>query len=207
MFIKLLLSLACMGYGSVLPQQASKIIQKPDYKTYVSREYSFTLQYPPNYGLKAYGSESFVFIEKNEFWVDFDVFNIEKLVALLADFRKEKSMTEDRFREVIIDRAIAYSGADGPDGSYQCSDPEIVDDFINRNGLRTLKFYLTGTLSNYTDGTEISKRTGPFYGVKISVNDKPHAILIRYKRQALASADHEKMLKKIVESISSIKLE
>lgn len=199
-----------MSLGLLLSSstQAKELTEQTDTSDksniYVNETYALSLKYPSTLEIKHYGDKSFVFVDGKVFLIACEIFDVEKWYATLHQFKKD-GLSKDRLLEVVTDRAIAYCAADGPDGSYSCSHPEITTDYRSARNFRVLKFYLTGTASDYSKNTEVSSRVGPFYGVDISGQGKPRALLIRYKRGELASPEHESMLKDLVDSVELLK--
>lgn len=58
--------------------------------------------------------------------MEFDIFERDYWFTQLLKFSENKNISNDRLIEVAIDRVIAYSGADGPDGSYSCSNIVLI---------------------------------------------------------------------------------
>src|SRR4030042_850529 len=172
--------------------------------TYTNTRYNCSIEYPSKFIIKTYGDDSFSFVEGKDFVVDGDILNVAEwkradMLGVDQSFDETK-VCDDYICIITLDRAIAYSQADGPDGSSYCTDPEIIYDYKTKSGQRVIKFYMIQIDVNYSEDTITKYKVGPYYGINFWSKGNEYILLIQYKHQTLADAEDELMLTKIVDS-------
>ncbi len=175
------------------------------WQKYISTVHNISFYYPKNFKIKEFGPSSLNLSGSKGFGCEIDISNIEEIYKMITQFSSGQTISSDKMKEVAFNRAMAYNSADGPDGSYYGSDPIIDKEFKTSQGLRAIKFYMTGVTEDYIAETTSKVKIGPFYGVDISSKSRRTVIVIMFQTGELANSGEEKLMDKIVESISIVK--
>lgn len=188
LFINILVIIICVA----LP--ASPLAS--DKNTYSSKEYSFTLQYPPTIHLRASGEGYFDLLKDNQIVlqasVEDDAFKI---------FIHETKPVGDGFKSFARHRCKLICDADGPDGSVYCDKIDGEKEWISANGLRVMEFHLIMTREDYNENRSEESRIGPVYVIDISRKGRPLALLVHPGHGTLATESTQRLVREILDSL------
>ena len=167
-----------------------------DERTYSSKKYSFTLQYPPTTQLRTSGEGYFDLLKDNQIVlqasVEDDAFEI---------FIHESKAAGDVFQSFARHRCKIICDADGPDGSVYCDKIESEREWSSANGLRVMEFYLIMTREDYNENTKEESRMGPVYVVDMSRKARPVALMIHPGHGTLATDSTQRLIREIIDSV------
>jgi len=188
--------------------EAPKEVEKEiaDRKTYRNEDYGYEFKYPQDYFLKEVSGR--LLLRKTETkegeWL-IEVFVEKDMIDPTYDTSKMS------FIEFAVDRIRAHCAADGPRGSIYCTDVINQDAFINEQGVKGYKIYITEIIERYTSGkTETSKRVkGPIFAFDISKQtDLARGIFFQLTELGEKSLEKEPgVLEKIVSTFKFIQKE
>jgi hypothetical protein len=147
---------ACASAPSADPNLSGEM------KTYDNPVYGFSFTYPAAYDLKEY-APALLTIGTMSGETMLDKADIEVLRFETPD----PSVAYDAF---VLDRLRASCAADGPEGSYSCTDIVSKDTTKTHSGATVDEYYLRSEEMTFATGETITDERGPFEAFNIGAN-------------------------------------
>ena len=135
-------------------------------QTYENTVHGFSLSYPSNYSHVAYTPDIATIGHVSEEGVT----GVAEARTFIVDDVPGESLTE-----TVIKQLAMLCAADGPTGSFSCSDVSRSEAFTTLSGREGTTVYLSGELHEFASDTRTQTEKGPYVIIPL---DTPNSVLV-----------------------------